>query len=84
MSACVEAVAQAGGAYALHLAPAQTDLSRCAYIIADGSSTAWQELGNMSIENASQIGAAVGVVWAIAWGFRFIARTIRNTDSNTE
>lgn len=85
MTVCVAAVQQvSGGAYVLQLAPAQTDISQCAYTIEDGSSTAWRELGNMSMANAQQVGVAVIVVWAIAWGFKQIARTIKTTDTNSE
>jgi hypothetical protein len=61
----------------LVLDPTHTDLSTCAYVIEDGSSNAWRELGNMSIEQAGQIGTAVGLVWAIAWGFKQLVRAVR-------
>ena len=52
-----------------------TDLATCAYVVETGSSqpTAWQELGNMSLENASLIGTQVALVWCIAWTFRALA-----------
>jgi hypothetical protein len=79
MPVCVAAVESgpATGAYYLTLDPSRTDTSTCAYLIDDGASNAWRELGNMSIENASQIGTAVGLVWAIAYGIRLVIRSVR-------
>lgn len=76
MPVCV-AAHSSGGQLFLTLDPARTDLSTCAYLIEDGASNAWRELGNMSTENAIQIGMAVGLVWAGAWGIKQLVRTIR-------
>lgn len=85
MSTCVKAVKESGGSnYILSLDMTTTDHSQCMYLVEDGTSNAWRELGNMSLENASQLGVAIGLVWAIAWGFRQVARTIRTTDTSAE
>lgn len=44
--------------------------------LAGGSTNAWCELGNMSIANAQQISLAVGAVWAVAWGFKVLRKSI--------
>lgn len=83
MPVCVVPV-QSGGALVLTLDPTNTDISSCTYIIEDGASNAWRELGNMSIENATQIGVSMGVVWAIAWGFKQMVRLVRDSDTSNE
>lgn len=79
---CGYLVKQTDGTYLLGVDPAAADLSACAYIVEGGSGNNWRELGNMSIANAEQIGVAVGVVWAIAWGFRAIAKSLSNYESS--
>lgn len=82
MAVCVVSVIHpATGTPYLALDTERADISTCPYVIQDGSSNAWQELGNMSIENASQIGTAMGLVWAIAWGFKAIRRAISVDES---
>jgi hypothetical protein len=79
MAVCARAVQQSDGSFLLGLDPAVTDLSTCAYVVETGSSNAWSELGNMSIENAQLVGAEVGAVWAIAWGFRAVLKSLFNS-----
>lgn len=76
MAVCAKAVLQSDGSYLLGLDPAVTDLSTCAYVVETGSVTGWSELGNLSIANAEEISAYVITVWAIAWGFRAIAKSL--------
>jgi len=78
VAVCAKAVLQPDGSYLLGLDPAITDLTTCAYVVETGSATGWRELGNMSIDDAGVIGAYVGVVWAIAWGFRAVAKSLFN------
>jgi hypothetical protein len=76
MAVCARAVQQADGTLLLALDPAAQDLSACPYVVDDGASNAWRELGNMSIENAQVLGVAVGVVWAIAFTFRLLIKAV--------
>lgn len=76
MPVCARAVVQPDGSFLLGLDPAVTDLTTCAYVVETGSASGWRELGNMSIGDAQVIGAYVGVVWAVAWGFRVIAKSL--------
>lgn len=76
MAVCAKAVQQPDGSFLLGLDPAVTDLTTCAYVVETGGASGWRELGNMSIENAAEISGYVGVVWAIAWGFRAIAKSL--------
>lgn len=39
---------------------------------------AWQELGNMTIQDAQVISAYIAVVWAVAWGFRVLRSAVVN------
>ena len=83
MAVCARAVQQADGTLLLALDPTVTDLSTCAYLVEDGASNAWRELGNMSIENAQLIGMYVGGVWAVAYTFRLLRKAV-STFENTE
>lgn len=76
MAVCAKAVQQADGTLLLALDPTVQDLSTCPYLVDDGASNAWRELGNMSIENAQVIGVAVGAVWAVAFTFRLLLRAV--------
>lgn len=85
MPVCVAAVESGPGAgvYYLTLDPSRTDLSTCTYVIDDGASNAWRELGNMSLADAAVISSSVGVVWAIAFGFKLLWRSLRSDESNS-
>lgn len=76
MAVCARAVQQGDGTLLLALDPTAQDLSTCPYVVQDGTANAWQELGNLSIENAHAIGLAVGAVWAVAFTFRVIIRSL--------
>lgn len=76
MGVCAKTVRQDDGTLLLALDPSVTDTSTCAYVVETGASNAWSELGNMSIQNAELIGAYVGVVWALAFGFKAIRKSI--------
>lgn len=82
MAVCARAVQQSDGTLVLALDPTAKDLSTCPYVVQDGATTAWQELGSMSIENAHAIGLSVGLVWATAFTFRLLARAIPDPIQN--
>lgn len=84
MPVCARAIQQADGTLLLALDPTVNDLSTCPYVVEDGASNAWRELGNMSIENASVIGIGVGVVWAVAWGFKALIQAVSIYDTERE
>lgn len=76
MAVCARAVEQADGTLVLALDPTAQDLSTCPYVVQDGATNAWQELGNLSIENAHVIGLSLGAVWAVAFTFRVLIRAL--------
>ena len=76
MAVCARAIAQPDGTLLLALDPTVQDLSTCAYVVQDGATSAWQELGNLSIGNAHVIGLSVGLLWAGAYTIRLLARAI--------
>jgi hypothetical protein len=80
VTTCVRAIQQPDGSLILALDPTVQDLSTCPYTVEDGSSNGWRELGNMSTDNAMEIGVAVGVVWAIAWGLRAVRMALETDD----
>jgi len=81
MAACARAIQQADGTLLLALDPAAKDLSTCQFVVDDGASNAWRELGNMSIENAQVISLGVGAVWAIAYTFRLLIQAVSLSES---
>lgn len=76
MPVCARAVQQPDGTLLLALDPSARDLSTCPYVVEDGASTAWRELGNLSIENAHVLGLAVGGIWALAFTFRALVTAL--------
>lgn len=76
MAVCARAVQQPDGTLVLALDPTATDLSTCPYVVQDGATNAWHELGNLSIENAQSVGLMVGAVWATAFVFRVLIRAL--------
>lgn len=79
MTVCARAVAMPDGTLVLALDPAVQDFSTCPYVVETNASNAWRELGALSIEDAQVIGVSVGLVWAIAWGFKAVRRSINLT-----
>lgn len=84
MPVCARAVQQPDGSLLLALDPTNSDLSTCPYVVDDGASNAWRELGNMSIENAQVISVAVGLVWAGAWGIKALVKAVSINDPDRE
>lgn len=84
MPVCAHAIQQPDGVLLLALDPTAQDLSKCQYMVEDGSSNAWRELGNMSIQDAELIGGSVAVVWAIAWGFRAIRKAVLDYERDSD
>ena len=75
MPVCAKVVVVDGQSF-LALDPVETNLASCAYLIEDGSSYSANQLTNLSAEQAGEIAVAVGVVWAIAWCYKQLMRTI--------
>lgn len=74
MPTCAKVVQQPDGTLLLALDLAQPNLAACQYVVESGSGSAWRELGAMSLQDAQVLGLAVGLFWAIAWGFKTIGR----------
>ena len=66
--------------------PSNTNFATCAYVVDTGAEYAqgWNALGSLSIDEAKIIGLEVGVVWAIAWGFKLIARFLLSNWSSED
>lgn len=82
MSICARAVQQPDGSLLLALDPTNPNLATCPYVVETSSMSAWTELGNLSIENAQEISVAVGVLWAVAWTFRVLAKSLSPFESS--
>lgn len=84
MPVCARAIQQPDGTLLLALDPTNQNLSTCQYLVEDGASNAWRELGNLSLQNAQEISVAVGLLWAMAWGFRTIGKAIPSESNESE
>ena len=84
MPVCARAVQQSDGTLLLALDPTNTNLSTCQYVVENGASNAWRELGRMGLQDAQQIGLSVGLLWATAWVFKTIARAIPSHNNESE
>lgn len=84
MPVCARAIQQPDGTLLLALDPTTQDLSTCAYLVDDGASNAWRELGNMSIDNAHTIGGSVLAVWAVAYTFRVLVLALNPMSSERD
>lgn len=84
MPVCARAIQQQDGTLLLALDPTKTDFSTCQYLVDDGASNAWRELGNMSYENAAVVGASVGAVWAVAWAFKAVIKAMSLNERESE
>lgn len=84
MPVCARAVQQPDGTLLLALDPTNTNLSTCAYVVEDGASNAWRELGSLSLQDAQTVGFSVGLFWVGAWAFKTIGRAIPSYDSESE
>jgi len=85
MPVCARAVQMADGTLLLALDPSAQNLSTCPYVVEDGATNAWRELGNLSADNAHVLGIAIGGIWAIAWSYRaLIAALSLNQNESPE
>jgi hypothetical protein len=84
MPVCAKAIQQPDGTLLLALDPANPNLSTCPYVVDDGASNAWRELGNLSISDAAMLSFAVGGVWVIAWGFKSLGRALGSSRLSEE
>jgi hypothetical protein len=62
----------------------RTDFANCEYVVLSGADYgSWQQLVSMSPDEASAIGMQIGVVWAIAYGFKLVRRAL-SVSSNAD
>lgn len=66
--------------------PTNSNFSTCAYVVESGAeySQGWNALGSLSIADAQTIGLQIGVVWAVAYGFKLLARYIYSNWSSED
>ena len=82
MTTCLKIVLVNGENF-LAIDPSQSNLAACTYVVEDGASSGFTALWNMSIENALVISTAIALLWAVAFGFRTIARFLK-TDGEVQ
>jgi hypothetical protein len=64
--------------------PPSGDLSTCPYVLQSGSELDSSGLLALTPAEGLQIGMGVGLLWALAWGFRMIGKTIEGVNSHVE
>ena len=74
MAICAKAVQQPDGSYLLGLDPSITDFSTCAYVVETGGEWAIGSLLDLTPAQGTEIATYVIGVWALAWGFKQVAR----------
>lgn len=76
MPVCAIAIEQPDGSFLLGLDPSVTNPSTCAYVVETGSESLIGSLAAMTPNEALVISAASAGVWAVAWGFRLIGKSL--------
>jgi hypothetical protein len=63
----------------------RTDFAKCEWVVLNGADYGnWQQLVNMSVDEASVIGIQIGVVWAIAYGIKLIKKVLLESSGSDE
>ncbi|WP_428717291.1 hypothetical protein [Undibacterium curvum] len=82
MSQCVKATQNQDGS--LRLEPdTQQDLQQCQFVLQTGAEVG-NSLTTLTPAQGAEISAYVGAIWALAWGFKQIAKTLNSGDSQNE
>lgn len=63
--------------------PQPSDLTACSYVLGSYSETA-PDVWQLTPEQGLEIGGAILLVWAIAWGFRMVTRVINLDEGRNE
>lgn len=79
MTTCLKPVVINGETF-LAIDSTQSNLSACAYVVEDGANSGFSALFNLSIEDALVISTAIAFLWAVAYGFRVIAKFLSSDD----
>lgn len=80
MPVCVTEI-EVNGQAVLAAHPFITELENCAYVLqtpAEYRSSSWDFLGQISVEDSQLIAMHIGIVWAVAWGFKQIINLVRD------
>lgn len=81
MPACGKYVTLHDGVVVVGVDPSTTDLSTCAYVLQTATeygSGNFFFLNQISVADSQVIAAHMGIVWAIAWGFKQIANLVKD------
>jgi hypothetical protein len=63
----------------------RTDFAKCEWVVLTGADYGnWQQLMSLSVDDAQTIGFEIGVVWAIAWGCKLVARVLTSNGSSED
>jgi hypothetical protein len=63
----------------------RTDFAQCEWVVLNGADYGtWQQLVNLSVDEASAIGMQIGLVWAVAYGFKLIRKALSDSSGSDE
>lgn len=79
MAVCARTIQQADGSLLLALDPSATNLTACQYVVESGAETQWAFL---TIEEATIFAGAIGLLWAVAWGFRQLVHALNVSEGS--
>ena len=77
MTTCLKTV-NVNGELLLAVDPSQTNFSACTYVVEDGANTGFNAMWNMTPAEALTISTSIAFLWALAWGFRAVARVLND------
>lgn len=58
-----------------------TPISQCAFVVETGADSVLGSLAQLTPDQALELSAAVGLCWAIGWGFRLVIQTMKESIS---
>ncbi|GGC57789.1 hypothetical protein GCM10011396_00760 [Undibacterium terreum] len=77
MALCVSASTNPDGSLQLVPDPSKTDLGTCSYVLQSGAEVAESSLANLTPAQGLEISMSVCALWALAWGIKQVAKTLK-------
>lgn len=82
MAQCVQLIPVVDGSYKV-MTDSQPNLNSCSYVIQSGAEVG-NSLFDLTPPQALEISGYIGGLWALAWGFKQIAKTLKMDVSHDE
>lgn len=82
MAQCVQLELQPDGSLKM-IPQVSSDLNTCAYVVQSGAEVG-NSIADLTPAQGLEISVYVGALWALAWGFKQISKTLNIGDSHVE